>query len=155
MYYLYPTWDPGGIMKHRIIIVLMITLSSIMLSACEGATSGSVRNSSQTCHNLGGFGDCEGRIGRLSGTYSIDVEDEGISTGDEVVIQLTISVEEGSLQVSMLGPDGATTSAVVDPGVPANMTGSVQGDFDGFEIVFQAVGESSVGIDYSLRYFIE
>lgn len=142
-------------MKRKSIVILVICVFGLMLSACEGATSGSVRNSSQSCHNLGGYGDCEGRIGKLSGTYSIDIEDEGISPGDEVVVELSISLELGSLQASILNPEGDETSVEVEPGIPANFTGVTQGDFDGFEISIRALSESAEGINYSLRYFIQ
>ncbi len=140
-------------MRRRLIFFFVTTV--MMLSACEGATSGSVRNSSQTCHNLGGYGDCEGRMGRLSGTYSIDIEDEGISPGDDVIVELSLSVEVGSVIASMQDRDGQETSVLVEPGVPGNLTGVVGGDFDGFEVVFRAPGESAEGINYALRYFIE
>ena len=142
-------------MKRKTIALLSICILILTLSACEGATSGSVRNSSQTCHNLGGYGDCEGRIAKLSGTYSIDIEDEGISPGDELIVELAVSLEVGSLQASMQGPDGDETSVDVDPGAPANITGLVQGEFDGFEISFRALSESAEGIVYSLRYFTQ
>jgi hypothetical protein len=145
----------GGNMKRKTIAIIGICIFALMLSACEGATSGSVRNSSQTCHNLGGYGDCEGRIGKLSGTYSIEIEDEGISPGDEIVVELSILLELGSLQASILNPDGEETSVEVDPGIPASITGITQGDFDGFEISIRALGESAEGITYSLRYFIQ
>jgi hypothetical protein len=142
-------------MKIKIIALVAIFIFALMLSACEGATSGSVRNSSQTCHNLGGYGDCEGHIGKLSGTYSIEIEDEGISPGDEVVVEISISSEVGPLQASFLNLDGEETSVEADPGVPANITGTTQGDFDGFEISIRALGESAEGITYSIRYFIQ
>lgn len=142
-------------MKRKSIAILGICLFVLILSACEGATSGSVRNSSQTCHNLGGYGDCEGQIGKLSGTYSIDIEDEGISPSDEVVVELSISLELGSVQASILNPEGEDISVEIEPGIPANITGITQGDFDGFEFSIRAISESAEGINYALRYFIQ
>ena len=142
-------------MNRKTIPFFLICTFALVLSACEGATSGSVRNSSQTCHNLGGYGDCEGRIGKLSGTYSIDIEDEGISPGDELVVELVVSLEAGSLRASLQSPDGSETVVDVDPGGPASVTGLVQGEFDGFEISFRALSDSAEGISYSLRYYTQ
>lgn len=142
-------------MKNKTITILIACLALLLFSGCEGATSGSVISSSQSCHNLGGYGDCEGRIGRLSGSYSIDVEDEGISPGDEIVVELTISVEEGSLVVTLPGVDGADTTIEVGSGETASGTGILGGDFDGFEFNLRAPGDPVSGIGYSLRYFIQ
>jgi hypothetical protein len=139
-------------MKSKILAILCFSILLLMMSACEGGTSGSVRNSSLTCRNLSGHGDCDGRIGRLSGTYSIDIEDDGISPSDQVWVELSVSVDAGSMRVFMEKPDGEETSVEIDPGGPANITGVTQGEFDGFEIGFQSLGEYAEGITYTLSY---
>jgi hypothetical protein len=141
-------------MIRKIIFVLVVSIS-LLLSGCEGATSGSVRSSSQSCHTLGGFGDCEGRIGRLTGSTNIAVEDEGISPGDDVVVELMLTVVEGTLEVTLLGVDGGQSLMQVTPGNPANVNGVLGGDFDSFEIGFRALGDYVEGIEYSLRYYIQ
>ncbi len=139
-------------MSKKTITRLSLSILVLILSACEGATSGSVRNSSQSCRAGGGSGGCEGRIGRLSGTYGIDVEDEGISPGDTILLEVGVSVETGNLRVFFEDPDGQVTSVEVAPGMPGQLTGYVQGEFDGFGIGFQALSESAEGINYSLEY---
>jgi hypothetical protein len=142
-------------MTHRKVGGIALFLAILLLSACSGGTSGSVRNSSQTCTALGGNGSCEGRFGRLSGTYGIDIEDEGIGPSDLVLVEVTASVEVGSLRVFLEGPEGETNSIEVNPGTPVQLVGYAQGEFDGFEIGFQALGEFAEGVNYSLRYVIE
>jgi hypothetical protein len=145
-----------GSMNRKYLSLLCLSLSLlVLLSACAGGTSGSVRNSSQTCRALGGSGGCDGRIGRLSGTYGIDIEDEGISPGDQVWVELVISVEVGSVRVSIEDPDGGVNSVDVDPSAPVQLTGSTQGEFDGFGFGFQALDEFAEGITYSLTYAIQ
>lgn len=141
-------------MKGKYLTRTVFCLALLLSSGCAGGTSGSVLNSSQSCHNLGGYGDCEGRIGRLSGTYSIEIEDEGISPGDEVVVEITLAVEGGAALVTLPGLEGGDTTVEANPG-PVNLTGIVGGDFDGFEFTLQALGEYAEGITYSIRYFIQ
>lgn len=142
-------------MKRKYPSLLCLSLFTLVLSACAGGTSGSVRNSSQTCRTLGGSGSCEGRLGRLSGTYGIDIEDEGISPGDKVRVDLVISVEAGSVRVSINDPDEGISSVDVNPGVAVQLTGFTQGEFDGFEVGFQALSEFAEGVTYSLSYAIQ
>ena len=142
-------------MNRRMLTTITLCILLSLLSACEGGTSGSVRNASQSCSTAGGYGDCQGRLGRLSGTYGIDIEDEGISPGDTVRVVLTIAVESGSIRAYMEDPEGMETSVEVNPGMPATVTGFTQGDFDGFEFKLQALGEYAEGLEYSLQYSIE
>jgi hypothetical protein len=142
-------------MDRKYLLPLCLGIFLLVLSACAGGTSGSVRNSSQTCRALGGSGGCDGRLGRLSGTYGIDIEDEGISPGDQVWVELVVSVETGSVRVSIEDPGGGINSVSIDPGVPVQLTGFTQGEFDGFEVGFQALDEFAEGITYSLTYAIQ
>jgi hypothetical protein len=142
-------------MDRKRLSLLCLSLLVLTLSACAGATSGSVRNSSQSCRALAGSGGCDGRLGKLSGTYGIDIEDEGISPGDQVWVELVISVEVGSVRVSIEDTDGGINSVDVDPSAPVKLTGLTQGEFDGFEVTFQALGEFAEGITYSLSYAIQ
>lgn len=139
-------------MLKKTITLLSLSILLLLLSACEGATSGSVRNSSQSCRTGGGRGSCEGRMGRLSGTYGIDVEDDSISPGDTIMLDVSVSVETGNLRVFFEDPDGQVMSVEVAPGVPGQLSGYVEGEFDGFGIGFQALSESVEGVGYSLEY---
>ena len=141
-------------MSRKSLTILWVILLSFLASACSGGTSGSVRNASQSCLNQGGAGSCDGRIGRLSGTYGIDIEDEGISPSDLILVELNVTVDVGTVRVFFEGADGDVTSAEVNPGLPLQIAGFAQGEFDGFEIGFEALGESAEGLTYSLNYAI-
>jgi hypothetical protein len=68
---------------------------------------------------------------------------------------VTTSVDVGTVVVFLEGQDGETSSVEVSPGTPAQLTGFAQGDFDGFEVGFQALGEYAEGVQYSLMYAID
>jgi hypothetical protein len=72
-----------------------------------------------------------------------------------VFVEVITSVEVGSLRVFLEGPEGETNSVEVNPGAPVQLVGYAQGEFDGFEVGFQALGEFAEGVEYSLRYAIE
>lgn len=141
-------------MSKKSLMILSTLFMSILASACSGATSGSVRSASQSCLNLGGSGSCEGRIGRLNGTYGIDIGDEGISSSDLILVELSVTVELGTVRVFLEGADGDVTSAEVKPGSAVHISGFAQGEFDGFEINFEALGESAEGLTYNFNYTI-
>jgi hypothetical protein len=147
--------DSEVMMSRKYLTILSVILFSYLASACAGGTSGSVRSTSQSCTNLGGTGSCDGRIGKLSGTYGIDIEDEGISPSDLIQVELNVTVEVGTVRVFFEGADGELTSAEVNPGLPMQIAGNVIGEFDGFEIGFEALGEPAEGITYSLSYAIQ
>ena len=142
-------------MWKRSLTLSCLILFSILLSGCAGGTSGSVRNASQSCLTKGGSGNCEGRLGRLSGTSGIDIKDEGISPTDAILVEINVSVETGTLNVFFEGPDGDTTIMEVGPGNPLRLSGLIQGEFDGFGIGFQASSEFVEGVTYSLYYAIQ
>lgn len=142
-------------MSRKSLTILCVILLPLLSSACSGGTSGSVRNASQSCRTLGGSGSCDGHLGRLSGTYGIDVEDEGISPSDLILVEINVSVELGSVRVSLKGTDGDETSTEVNPGVSQQISGFAQGEFEGFEIVLEALSESVEGLTYSLSYAIQ
>ena len=75
-------------MKMRMVPVLCLIVLCMAVLACGGGTSGSVINSSQTCRSSGDHVECEGKFGKLSGTYGEDIEDATISSFDTIVNEL-------------------------------------------------------------------
>jgi hypothetical protein len=102
----------------------------------------------------GNGGECEGKIGKLSGTYGIDIDDENIFSMDVIDVEIEISVESGSVKVSVEGPDGEVSSSQAAPNQPATLIGTAEGDFDGFEVVFEALDEDARNIKYIISYRI-
>jgi len=143
---------PGeaGMRKHSAFVLAAIVI--LLLAACSGGSSGSIIGSSQSCKTGGGSGSCTGRIGKLSGTYSMDIEDGGIFSGDAVEVEITVSVDNGLVDVSVEDPDGKTYSIEVEPGVQDTLLGVSTGSFDGFSFTLQAVGGPAEGVAYELIY---
>ncbi|MFN2149077.1 MAG: hypothetical protein ACK2T2_11855 [Anaerolineales bacterium] len=141
-------------MKQRAILILMLllTLAGLLLAACTGGTSGSIVRSSQSCKTGGGSGSCTGKIGTLTGTYGMDIEDEGIFNGDAIDVQITATVENGLVEITVEDPDGKAYSVQVEPGAQAELLGVSTGEFDGFQVTFRAVDGQAEGLSYELIY---
>jgi hypothetical protein len=141
-----------GTMRYWTRTIGFLLLPLVLLAACAGGTSGSIVSSSQSCKTGGGSGSCSGRIGKLTGTYGMDIEDEGIFSGDEVEVEITLSIEVGLVDVSVEDPGGKSYSIEVEPGSEATLLGVSTGEFDGFEITFHAVDGAAQGLSYELIY---
>ncbi len=140
-------------MERRFIPVLCLAFVFMAVLACEG-TSGSVMNSSQNCQSVGNRRECEGKFGKLSGTYGIDIEDDNISSIDVIDVEVRVTVESGSVKIFVQGPGGELSSVQVRPGQPATLVGVAEGDFDGFELTFEALDEEVLNVNYHLFYQI-
>lgn len=139
-------------MRYRARSICFLLLALVLLVGCAGGTSGSIVGSSQSCKTGGGSGSCSGRIGKLTGTYGMDIEDEGIFSGDPVDVELTLSIEVGLVDVSVEDPGGKSYSIEVEPGSEATLLGVSKGEFDGFQITFHAVDGPAEGLSYELIY---
>ena len=102
--------------------------------ACEGGASGSVVGSSERCQWGGSEGVCDGQIKKLSGTFTVDIEDDDIFSGDIINVEAVVSVEGGVIDVSVESPDGRITSLQVLPNRPGTLVGHAEGDFSAFEV---------------------
>lgn len=137
-------------------IWMLLTLVMVLaLVACEGGTSGSVVGSSSSCRQGGGSGTCQGRYRTLRGTYGEDIEDESISSFDEVQVKVDVSVEAGSVRVSIETPDGERPSALAEPGQPATLVALASGEMDGLEVRFEAVDGEATGVSYTIQYELQ
>ena len=139
-------------MKNHVDVLIILAIMVTLLAACSGGTSGSVIGSSQNCKTGGGSGSCTGKIGKLSGTYGMDIEDEDIYSGDAVEVEITASLENGLVEISVNDPDGKDYSVQVEPGTQATLLGVSTGEFDGFGITFRAIGGQAEGLSYDLIY---
>jgi hypothetical protein len=141
-------------MKKRAIPALCLTVIFIAVLACEGGTSGSVTNSNQTCQSTGNRGGCEGKFGKLRGTYSLEIEDDEISSVDLINVEARVSVESGTVKVSVQGSDGEVSSVQASPDRAATLIGVVEGDFGAFEVTFEALDEEAITVRYNISYQI-
>jgi hypothetical protein len=135
--------------------ILQFTILTVMLTclaACAGGTSGSIVGGRENCRINGGVGFCEGRFNRLNGTYGKDIEDDFIFGGDEVAVTVEAAVESGTVRISVESPSSEVTSIEVSPGSPGTLIGIAEGEFDGFEVTFEAVGGEATGVEYRIDY---
>jgi hypothetical protein len=139
-------------MRRKWIPVLCLTCIFIAVLACEGGTSGSVTNASQTCQSASDRGECEGKFGRLSGTYGKAIEDDSIFSMDVVDVEARVTVESGSVKVSLEGTDGQIASAEAHPGQPATLIGTAEGDSGGFTVTFESISDQASNVRYNISY---
>jgi hypothetical protein len=133
-------------------VLLWLLVASVVLTACAGGTSGSIVGGRENCRINGGVGYCEGRFNRLNGTYGKDIEDDFIFGGDQVEVTVDASVESGTVRISVEAPNGSVASLDVTPDSPGTLVGIAEGQFDGFEVTFEAIGTEATGIEYRIDY---
>jgi hypothetical protein len=141
-------------MSRRVGLVLMMVLVLVLTVACEGGTSGSVSGSSERCSHKVSGGTCSGKFKRLRGTYTKNVESERIFSGSAIPVEVKASVESGTLRVYVEDPDGEVTSVDVAPGGTGTLVGFAKGEFDEFDVKFEAVGEEATGVSWEIVYQI-
>jgi len=141
-------------MKKRWIPIVCALILILTILACGTSTSGSVTGSSQSCQRVGTQGVCEGNFGKLKGTYGLDVEDDGISSTDEIDVEATVNVGSGSIKISVTDPEGSTTSIQAAPGQPATLIGVAKGEFSAFKVTFQALEDEAKDVQYTISYQI-
>jgi len=134
--------------RHWLPILLLTTL----LASCAGGTSGSVLGSRESCFINAGSGICEGTFSTLKGTYGKDIEDEAIFSGDAIDVEVQTSVESGPVRISVQSPSGEATFIEISSGNSGTLIGVASGEFDGFEVVFEALNGEATGITYQITY---
>ncbi len=131
---------------------LPILLLTALLASCAGGTSGSVLGSRESCRIGAGSGSCEGTFSALKGTYGKDIEDEAIFSGDAIDVEVQTSVETGPVRISVESPSGEVTFIEISSGNSGTLIGVASGEFDGFEVVFEALEGEATGITYQITY---
>lgn len=134
----------------KLLAAFLIFLLALSIAGCEGGTSGSVSGSSQSCSTDSSGGTCQGKFNKLSGTYSEDIPMS--QTANAVQVDVTASVDEGSVRVYLVDPDGEQKSAIAKPNAPASVSGLADGFIDTFRVYFEAVDGSAKGVTYNLTF---
>jgi hypothetical protein len=139
-------------MVSKLVTIFVILL--VMLTACGEGVGGSVIGASEKCSYKAQEGFCEGKYNKVSGTYSKSFEHGDLP--DSVIVEAVVSVEEGLVLLSIESPNGEITQAEATPDKNALLLGiaKVEGSMDdrGFEVIFEAVGDSATGVHYDIRY---
>lgn len=134
------------------VLIAWLVLAIILLAGCSGGTSGSIVGARESCRINGGVGFCEGRFKRLNGTYAMDVEDEFIFGGDTIDVTVAASLGSGIIRISVEAPSGEITSLDITPDSPGTLVGVAEGEFDGFEITFEALDGEATEVEYRIDY---
>ena len=137
-------------MQKRIVLVVAILVLILSALACE--STGSTVGSHRACRSTVGSGQCEGSWKKLSGTVTENIENDRISSFDTIPVEITVSVESGTVRVSCKDPDGETWSAQASSGSPATLSAGCEGDFDELDVTFEALGGDATGISYRIGY---
>ena len=135
--------------QRQCVLILLLTA---LLASCAGGTSGSVLGSRESCRINAGSGSCEGTFSTLKGTYGKDIEDEAIFSGDAIDVEVQSSVESGPVRISVESPSGEVTFIEILSGNTGTLIGVASGEFDGFEVVFEALEGEATGIIYQITY---
>ncbi|MFV9675470.1 MAG: hypothetical protein ACNYZI_08830 [Anaerolineales bacterium] len=135
--------------QRQCVLILLLTA---LLASCAGGTSGSVLGSRESCRINAGSGSCEGTFSTLKGTYGKDIEDEAIFSGDAIDVEIQSSVESGPVRISVESPSGEVTFIEILSGNSGTLIGVASGEFDGFEVVFEALDGEATGIIYQIAY---
>ncbi|MEA1976431.1 MAG: hypothetical protein U9N80_00870 [Chloroflexota bacterium] len=131
---------------------LPILLLAALLTSCAGGTSGSVLGSRESCFINAGSGSCEGTFSTLKGTYGKDIEDNAIFSGDAIDVEVQASVESGPVRISVESPGGEITFIEILSGNSGTLIGVSSGEFDGFEVVFEALEGEATDVTYQITY---
>ena len=138
-------------MKKQIWLALAALLAAAL--ACS-SSSGSAVGSGESCDRNGNAGTCKGSYSKLSGAYSKTVKADLVHANDAVPVDITFSVESGTVRISAKAPDGTVTSAEATPGTPATLSGNATGALGQFTVTFEAVGGDATGVTYTIAYQI-
>lgn len=139
-------------MSNRQRYWIPILLLTALLASCAGGTSGSVLGSRESCRISAGSGTCEGTFNKLKGTYGKDIEDESIYSGDAIDVEVQASVESGPVRISVESPEGEVAFVEISPRNSGTLIGVASGEFEGFEVVFEALEGEAADITYQINY---
>ncbi|MBN2046988.1 MAG: hypothetical protein JW750_04010 [Anaerolineaceae bacterium] len=147
-------------MKPRVvkqfILISLLLLLALSLVGCdgEGVSGSAIGGSERSSHNMQG-GKAEGSYKKIKGTYPASYE-LSIVNNDMVFVDLTASVETGTLHVYLKGPDGQITEMTLAAGETGSINGVAEVAFnEEFRIYYEAVDGEAEGISYSMSYTYE
>lgn len=137
--------------RHYLALGLTAAALLASLLACE-SSSGGTTGRSQTCTTGRGTGTCNGTIGRLSGSVTLDFEDDSMNSSDVIDLAGEFAVGEGRIEVAFTTPEGTKVTSPAAPGQPAQVSGAAQGSFQSFYITVTALEGEASNISYTLEY---
>ena len=139
-------------LRKALLCLIAVALVISALGCSSDGQSGSASGKRLSCsgNSLSG-GKCKGRIKKLSGTVTADIE-VSRSAIQSVDAEVTANVEEGPVRVYLVAPDGTETSAEARPGSPATVSGPARGHIDEFWVYFEALDDTASGISFEVSY---
>ena len=131
-------------------ITLLVLAVILSLSGCD--SGGSVmfaRNSCSSSSSKGG-GHCNGRFGKLKGTYG---QDMSINRNTHSIrVKINASVENGRIRVYLKDPEEKETGMTLSPGQSGQLSGTAAGWSDHFVVYFQALDGEAKDIKYEVTF---
>ena len=140
-------------MRLKVSIISLVLVLLLSLIGCDG-TGGTATGGRQSCKTTGSSGTCEGSYKKITGRFTVDVEDEFMGGGDTVEVEAPVAVENGALRVEITSPDDEAISDVARPQRPPTVIGpSKIGAFDALSVVLEVVeGEQATGVTYTIAW---
>jgi DNA-directed RNA polymerase alpha subunit len=138
-------------MRRLALIVAIVGL--VLLMACQsGSTMGGHKRCSSQQRLGEGSGTCEGGWKTLSGITTLEIENDDIWSTDQIPVNMQITVESGSLQVSCKQPGDERLKVQVRPGETAVLAGVCEADSEEFDITFEALDGEATGVAFAIEY---
>ena len=140
----------------KLILIIAIVLVSLFgLTSCDGYVKGAQVNS-YTSPEEGWY---EGEFSAAGGTYTNRFETPSSLPGYEVDVELSVSIQSGEMQVSLISTDETRISETDTPDHPVQISGRSIIDTDAqiyyIPVIFEVSGDGeATGITYSLSYVI-
>ena len=139
----------------KILKILLLFILLITLAACE---NGGYAKGEQTNASISDLeGTFEGKYSSVVGRYIRRFETLPTFSGYEANVEITISIESGTMKVFIITPEETEISEIVIPNNPITLSGlsiiESGAEFYYIPIIFEAIGEEEVtGIQYTFSY---
>ncbi len=138
-----------------VLIIAIVLVSLFGLTACDGYVKGAQVNSYTSPEERW----YEGVFSAAGGTYTNRFETPSSLPGYEVDVELSVSIESGKMQVSLISTDETRINEIVTPDHPIQLSGRSIIDTDAqiyyIPVIFEVSGDGEVtGIAYSLSYVV-
>ncbi len=128
-------------------------LLGALVVGMAGCTSGAVSGSSRSCSSSARNGSCEGVYATLNGTHSEEIKNLR-STDRSATVNILLTVDQGSVRVYTVAPDGTEPSATAAPGQAAMLSGQARASARAFRVYFDAGDQPASGVRYTVEYTV-
>ena len=140
-------------MRRMVLLVTVLTLG--MLLACQSGSAIGIRKSCSRQKTLeSDTGRCEGGWKKLSGSTTLEIENEDIWSFDQIPVNMQISVESGVVQVSCGQQSGEKMTVQARPGQPGVLATTCEAESEELDIAVETLDGEATGIEFIIEYEI-